>query len=71
MGPIEISSLLEELPDELRSEVIDYIEYLKYRYSKRGRSCSSKPEFLWEDGLSEIGKRYSSVELQHMATEWR
>jgi len=30
-----------------------------------------KFKFDWEGGLSEIGKKFTSVGLQHKALEWR
>jgi hypothetical protein len=56
------------LPPDLREEAIHYIDELVKR-SKR----SPPPSFRCaaEGTLAELGKRYSSVELQHNALEWR
>lgn len=60
---------LEELPDDLRKEVLDYIEFLLQKYHKQERK--EKFRFHWEGGLSELKEKYTSVELQHKALEWR
>ena len=66
-----ITSQLEELPEDLKKEVLDYIEFLILKYH---RPVTVKKEgflFDWEGGLSELKNRYTSVELQHKAMEWR
>jgi hypothetical protein len=40
---------------------------MKYKSAKIGR----KFKFDWEGGLSEIQEKFTSVELQHKALEWR
>jgi hypothetical protein len=56
------------LPPDLRKEAIHYIDELVKR-SKRSPPALFK--CAAEGTLSELGKRYSSVELQHKALEWR
>jgi hypothetical protein len=60
---------LEELPDDLKKEVMDYIEFLLQKYGKRRKK--EKFSFDWEGGLSEMKDKYTSVELQHKSLEWR
>jgi hypothetical protein len=60
---------LEELPDDLKKEVMDYIEFLFQKYGKRRKK--EKFSFDWEGGLSEMKDKYTSVELQHKSLEWR
>jgi hypothetical protein len=55
-------------PPYLREEAIHYIDELVKR-SKRSPSASFR--CATEGTLAELGKRYSSVELQHKALEWR
>jgi hypothetical protein len=43
---------------------------LTIRYLSK-ESESKKFKFEWEGGLSEIRKKFTSVELQHKALEWR
>jgi hypothetical protein len=60
---------LEELPDNLKREALDYIEFLLQKYGRQEKR--EKFRFDWEGGLSELKDKYSSVELQHKAMEWR
>ncbi|MGR3303349.1 MAG: DUF2281 domain-containing protein [Candidatus Scalindua sp.] len=60
---------MKELPTDLKKEVLDYIEFLQQKYSKR--KYKEKFRFDWEGGLSELKDRFTSVELQHKAREWR
>jgi len=65
-----IKSKLEELPEDLKREVYDFIEFL---LQKHGASKEKKGKFKfdWEGGLSNLKKKYTSMELQHKASEWR
>ncbi|MGR3293584.1 MAG: DUF2281 domain-containing protein, partial [Candidatus Scalindua sp.] len=60
---------MKELPTDLKKEVLDYIEFLQQKYNKR--KYKEKFRFDWEGGLSELKDRFTSVELQHKAREWR
>ena len=61
---------MQELPENLRRDVLDYMEFLLKKY--KGREIKAKKfEFDWEGGLSEIRETFTSVELQHKALEWR
>jgi hypothetical protein len=61
---------IEELPEDLRREVLDYIEFLLAKY--RGKENRTKKfRFDWEGSLSEIRGQFTSVELQHRGLEWR
>ena len=65
----EILDKIQELPEEIKKEVIDYMEFLIMKHQrKRGKR---KFTFDWEGGLEEIKGQCSSVELQHKASEWR
>ena len=66
----EIELKIRELPENLRKEVLDYIEFLikKYRNKEAG---ARKFRFDWEGGLVEVKEKFTSVELQHKALEWR
>ncbi|MCD6521382.1 DUF2281 domain-containing protein [Candidatus Calescamantes bacterium] len=66
----EIKLKIKELPEDLKREVLDYIEFLLRKY-KRVKIGARKFKFDWEGGLSEIGKKFTSVGLQHKALEWR
>ncbi|PIU83054.1 MAG: hypothetical protein COS68_06110 [Elusimicrobia bacterium CG06_land_8_20_14_3_00_38_11] len=63
-----IKTKLEKLPEELRKQVFDYVDFLLLKF--RERTKKTKFKFDWAGGLSAL-KKYSSVELQHKATGWR
>ena len=46
------------------------MEFLLKKY-KGTESKAKKFRFDWEGGLSEIRGKFTSVELQHKALEWR
>ena len=60
---------LEKLPVDLQQEVLDFIEFLIDKHCKK--EDKGKFRFDWEGGLSELKDKYTSVELQHKALEWR
>ncbi|MFA6979983.1 MAG: DUF2281 domain-containing protein [Ignavibacteriaceae bacterium] len=64
-----IQTKLEELSEELKKEVFDYIDFLIMKQYKGGKK--EKLKFDWEGGLSDLKEKYTSVELQHKAMEWR
>ncbi|RLF35558.1 MAG: DUF2281 domain-containing protein [Thermoplasmata archaeon] len=66
----EIELKIRSLPDDLRREVLDYIEFLLKKY-REGKTRTGKFKFDWEGGLSEIRDKFTSVELQHKALELR
>ncbi len=45
------------------------MEFLIQKYRKEEKR--EKFRFDWEGGLSELKEKYTSVELQHKALEWR
>ena len=73
MPTIEIKGKFEKLPDHLKTEVLDYIEFLlkKYESKEMAKRKRNKFKFDWEGGLSKLKEKYTSVELQHKATDWR
>lgn len=66
----EIEIKLQNLPEDLKKEVLDYIEFLSKKYEKK-ESSSRKFKFNWEGALADIDEKLTSVELQHKALEWR
>ena len=66
----EIEMKMKELPEDLRREVLDYVEFLLNKY-KDTKIKAKGFKFDWEGGLSEIREKFTSVELQHRALEWR
>jgi hypothetical protein len=63
-----VEKKIQTLPPDLRAEAINYIDELVKRSKKR----SSKTFRCAAEGtLADLGARYSSVDLQHKALEWR
>lgn len=63
-----VDEKIRTLPPDLREAAIHYIDELVKRSKKTPYTsfrCAA------EGTLSELGARYSSVELQHKALEWR
>ncbi|MDG6226192.1 MAG: DUF2281 domain-containing protein [Candidatus Thermoplasmatota archaeon] len=70
MESSDIEAMIDELPEDLRNEVLDYIELL----IKKNRDLSVEKDrfkFEWEGALYDLRDRFTSVELQHHASEWR
>lgn len=66
----QINKKIEKMPPDLISEVMDYIDYLMHKYAVVSKT--KKPfNFSWEGGLTEISKKYTSVDLQHKVLKWR
>ncbi len=63
----EAYELFKMLPDDLKREVLDYIEFLLER---RGMRRTGTLKMEWKGALRELGKKYTSVELQHKSLEW-
>ena len=68
---------LKVLPEYKKEEVLDFLDFLVDKTRQDAKSSAgavnqkTKFRFDWEGGLAEIQNTYSSVELQHKATEWR
>ncbi|MDI6743650.1 MAG: DUF2281 domain-containing protein [Smithella sp.] len=64
----DIETKIERLPDDIKREVYDYIEFLAKKYR---RSCGKpgKIQYQWQGSLS--GLKTTAVDLQHKAGEWR
>jgi hypothetical protein len=59
--------LFQKLPDDLRREVMDYMEFL---LEKRARKKRGQLNLIWKGALKELRDEYTSVELQHKVLEW-
>ncbi len=70
MDKKKIENKIEKLPGHIIPEVEDYIEFLLTKYKKE-KNDRKKFKFNWEGGLSELKGKYTSVQLQHKALEWR
>lgn len=69
MSVNEIEEGIQELPEELKREVLDYVEFLLSKYESKNHGKKFKSD--WEGGLSGTGENLTSVDLQHKALEWR
>jgi hypothetical protein len=66
----EIEVKAKELPEHLRRQVLDFMEFLSRKY-KGDEMKTKRFKFDWEDGLSELRDKFTAIELQHSALEWR
>jgi hypothetical protein len=66
----EIESKMQELPPELKRELLDYLDFLMQKY-KSSEKKAKKFRFDWEGGLSHLKNEFTSVELAHKSLEWR
>ena len=66
----QIEIKIQSLPEDLKREVLDYMDFLLKKY-KGTKSKAKKFRFDWEGELSEMRGEFTSVELQHRSLEWR
>ncbi len=59
--------IISLLPPELQKEVEDFARFLL----ERSRKKSKKLKQDWAGGLEEFKDKYTSLELQKKALEWR
>jgi hypothetical protein len=65
----QIQIQIDRLPADLKRQALDYVRRLARAGTKKSRV--KKFKFDWAGGLSNLKSRYSSVELQHQANDWR
>jgi hypothetical protein len=63
-----LSELLEELPPDAQAQVREFAEFLLAKHG-RGRGRTLRQD--WAGALREHRDRYSSLQLQKKALEWR
>ena len=63
-----LEKLIEELPDDYKQEVMDFMELLIEKRAKKQRGI---PKFDWAGALNDLRNQYTSVELQHKISELR
>jgi len=66
----EIIYKIKKLPEELKKQVLDHINFLINANQKK-KTSKKKFKFDWEGGLSEIRHKFPSVELEHKVSKWR
>ena len=73
MGIKEIEKRIKRLPRHLIPEVVDYIDFLMSKHASpdQGEGSQTGFQFNWEGGISALKEKYSSVDLQHKALDWR
>jgi hypothetical protein len=74
----EIENKLRKLPENLKKEVLDYIEFLIKKYGRelnkkeKGKENKVKGfKFDWEGGLADLKGKFTSFQLRHKASDWR
>ena len=63
-----LDELVRQLPPESQAEVRDFVEFL---LEKRRRKSSPKLRQNWAGALSDFGEKYTALELQKKALDWR
>jgi len=63
-----LEELVKQLPPDCQEEVKDFVIFLPEKRKKRPRR---QPTFSWAGALKDLQDQYTSVELQHKASEWR
>jgi len=67
-GMKSIEEMIRELPPDLQREVADFAQFLiERRLRKAGKKLSQD----WAGALKDYRNRYTSLELQKKALEWR
>jgi len=66
-----IESFFEGVEAAQRNLAAVLRSYVNLLRCMRRKSDTKEFKFDWEDGLSEIKDKFTSVELQHRASEWR
>ncbi len=64
-----IEHKLRELPPDIYHEVIDFVNFLIQKKEKT--ASERKPKLNWAGSLKEYRKKYTSLELQKKASDWR
>lgn len=64
----DVEEKIKQLSPELKSEVLDFINFLLERSKKEP---GKKLSLDWAGGLKEYKNKYTSLELQKKALEWR
>ena len=68
--PSSLAEKIERLPPELRDRLGAFVDELLTLIPEKEPS-KKRPRLAWAGGLAESRDRYTSVELQHKALEWR
>lgn len=66
-----LKQLVEKLDSNQLRELEDFAEFLAGRTERTEPTVRRRLRLDWAGGLSHLRDRYTSVELQHKAMEWR
>lgn len=69
MNTHPIENRFNVLPDDLKKEVLDFIDFLMAK--RKQEKISSQFDFTWEGGLTDFKDDFNSVDLQHQSMDWR
>ncbi len=59
----------QNLPENARKELLDFLDFLSLRYGKKRKEKKGEFSFDWKGGLKDLDE--TSVGLQHKANLWR
>ncbi len=62
-----IEETIRELPPELQQEVVDFVQFL---IERRTRKPKGPLKLDWRGALRDLRDKYTSVTLQHKVLEW-
>ena len=62
-----IEERIQELPNDLKKEVLDYIDFLLNKYKSKDIKKADSFKFNWEGGLSDANIKISSVDFKIFA----
>ena len=61
-----MEDIIKSLPPEARKELLDFIEFLLKKYSRKPK----KLKLDWAGGLAELRNKYDGLTLQKKSLEW-
>ncbi len=62
-----LEDMIRELPPDMRAEVLDFVEFLIAKRSRRARETLRQD---WAGALRAYREQYTSLELQRQALSW-
>ncbi|MFZ1080421.1 MAG: DUF2281 domain-containing protein [Candidatus Kryptoniota bacterium] len=65
---MSIEEMVKRLPEELQKEVIEFVQFLLEKRSKKKGSRLSQD---WAGALRDYKSEYTSIQLQKKVNEWR
>lgn len=65
---LSLEERIRKLPPSLQKEVLDFVEFLEERKTKK---LQTKLQQDWAGALKDYRSKYTSIELQKKALEWR